>query len=70
VGVKVSRLCTPNAYLMMHGSPAIVGHEHIEAFWAEDFLEENPLTVSTVTHLLKGVDMVLVHSKRSRGVLP
>jgi phosphoribosylamine-glycine ligase len=45
----------------MHGTATIAGRERIEAFLAEDFLEGNPLTVLTVTHSLRGTDMILVH---------
>ena len=58
---SLGRLYTANAHLMMHGSPTIMGRNDIEAFWAEDFLEGNPLTVLTVTHSLTGADMILVH---------
>lgn len=54
-------LYTETAHLMMHGSETLTGRDRIESFWAEDFLEGNPLTVLTVTHSLEGVDMVLVH---------
>jgi uncharacterized protein (TIGR02246 family) len=57
----LGRLYTPNAHLMMHGSPTIAGRDAIEAFWSEDFLEGDPLTVLTVTHSLTGTDMILVH---------
>ena len=57
----------------MHGSPTIVGRNKIEAFWADDFLASNPITVLSVTHALEGADMVLVHGNyevvdRDRGV--
>lgn len=50
-----------DARLMMHGAPTINGRDDIGAFWAEDFEEDNPLTVLTVTHAVDGVDMILVH---------
>lgn len=50
-----------NARLMMHGAPTIVGRSEIGAFWEEDFGEDDPLTVLTVTHAVDGVDMILVH---------
>jgi len=50
-----------DARLIMHGGPAYVGREAIGAFWAEDFQEDNPLTVLTVTHAVDGDDMILVH---------
>lgn len=50
-----------DARLMMHGGPAFVGRDGIGAFWAEDFQEDNPLTVLTVTHAVDGDDMILVH---------
>jgi len=52
---------TEGARLMMHGAPTIVGRPDIGAFWAEDFKENNPLTLLAVTHALQGLDMVLVH---------
>jgi uncharacterized protein (TIGR02246 family) len=54
-------LYTDNALLMMHGAPTYVGRADIGAFWAEDFKENNPLTLLNVTHALEGVDMTLVH---------
>lgn len=50
-----------NARLMMHGAPTIIGRGEIGAFWAEDFGEDDPLTVLTVTHAVDGIDMILVH---------
>jgi uncharacterized protein (TIGR02246 family) len=50
-----------DAGLMMHGAPTITGRDEIGAFWAEDFEEDNPLTVLSVTHAVDGVDMILVH---------
>lgn len=52
---------TEDARLMMHGAPTIAGREAIGSFWAEDFQEDNPLTVLTVTHAVDGIDMILVH---------
>ena len=52
---------TEDARLMMHGGPAVKGRDAIGAFWAEDFKEDNPLTVLTVTHAVDGDDMILVH---------
>jgi uncharacterized protein (TIGR02246 family) len=57
----LGQLYTADARLMMHGSPTIAGRADIEEFWAEDFTEGNPITVLTVTHSLKGADMILVH---------
>lgn len=57
----LGQIYTPNAHLMMHGSPTLIGQQAIEEFWAKDFLAGNPLTVLTVTHTLNGVDMILVH---------
>jgi uncharacterized protein (TIGR02246 family) len=54
-------LYTEDARLMIHGSPSYIGRERIEAFWAEDFKEGNPITVLTVTHSVDGVDTILVH---------
>lgn len=54
-------LYSETAHLMMHGSPTYVGRANIEEFWAEDFEEDNPLTLLTVTHSIDGVDMILVH---------
>lgn len=50
-----------DARLMMHGAPTIAGRGDIGAFWAEDFGEDDPLTVLTVTHAVDGIDMILVH---------
>jgi uncharacterized protein (TIGR02246 family) len=54
-------LYTDNAHLMMHGDPTIKGRKNIEAFWAKDFKEGDPITKLTVTNSVNGVDMVLVH---------
>ncbi|MGE0114485.1 MAG: SgcJ/EcaC family oxidoreductase [Steroidobacteraceae bacterium] len=52
---------TEDAHLMMHGEPTIKGRKNIEAFWADDFKEGNPLTLLTVTNAVEGIDMMLVH---------
>lgn len=57
----LAALYSENARLMMHGAPTIAGRDAIGAFWAEDFREDNPLTVLTVTHAVDGDDMILVH---------
>jgi uncharacterized protein (TIGR02246 family) len=57
----LAALYEPDAALMMHGGPTISGRRAIGDFWAEDFQEDNPLTVLTVTHAVDGVDMILVH---------
>lgn len=54
-------LYTDNARLMMHGSSTHSGKAQIEAFWAEDFKDRDPLTLLKVTHSVTGSDMVLVH---------
>lgn len=51
----------PNARLMMHGAPTITGRQAIGEFWAQDFEEDNPLTLLTVTEAVYGTDMMLVH---------
>lgn len=50
-----------DAILYLHGSPMIEGRSDIGDFWAQDFLEGNPLTLLTVTHFVEGFDMILVH---------
>lgn len=65
---------TDDADLMLHGTPTITGRADIGEFWAEDFQEENPLTLLTVTHALEGADRVLVHGDyrvvdRESGIL-
>lgn len=65
---------TDDASLMLHGAPTITGRADIGDFWAEDFQEENPLTLLTVTHALEGADRVLVHGNyrvidRDSGIL-
>jgi uncharacterized protein (TIGR02246 family) len=57
----IGALYTETAHLMMHGTPTHIGRDKIEAFWAGDFQEDNPLTLLTVTHSIDGVDMMLVH---------
>ena len=52
---------TEDANLVTHGSPIIAGRGNIAAFWAEDFLAGNPLTLLTVTHVSEGLDTLLVH---------
>jgi uncharacterized protein (TIGR02246 family) len=54
-------LYTEKARLMLHGAPTIVGRANIGAYWAQDFLAGNPLTLLDVTHAVHGVDMLLVH---------
>ena len=54
-------LYSADARLMVHGSPTVEGRAEIEAFWADDFLEGDPLTLLTVTNSVTGTDMMLVH---------
>jgi uncharacterized protein (TIGR02246 family) len=54
-------LYTEKARLMLHTAPTIVGRGNIGAYWAQDFLAGNPLTLLDVTHALHGIDMLLVH---------
>ena len=70
----LSQLYSENAYLMMHGSPTIKGRAGIGEFWAQDFTEENPITTLEVTHVMEGLDMVLVHGNyqvinRNNGIM-
>lgn len=70
----LSSLYTEDAHLMMHGGPTIKGRTAIGEFWAQDFMEENPITTLQVTHALEGADMVLVHGNyqvinRNTGIL-
>lgn len=58
---RLAGVYADDARLMMHGAPSYIGPDDIGAFWAEDFEEDNPLTVLTVTHAVDGVDMMLVH---------
>lgn len=60
-GPALAALYTEDAHLYVHGSPMIAGREGIEAFWAQDFTDGNPLTLLTVTNFVNGFDMVLVH---------
>lgn len=60
-GEALASVYAQDAQLMMHGAPMITGREAIGSFWAEDFQEDNPLTVLTVTHAVDGIDMILVH---------
>lgn len=60
-GEALAALYTEDAHLYVHGSPMIAGRESIEAFWAQDFTDGNPLTLLTVTNYVNGFDMVLVH---------
>jgi uncharacterized protein (TIGR02246 family) len=67
-------LYSADAKLMMHGSPTISGRDSIEAFWAADMREGDPLTLLTVTNSVNGADMMLVHGDyrvvaRSDGTL-
>jgi len=57
----LAALYTEDANLVTHGSPIVAGRGNIAAFWAEDFLAGNPLTLLTVTHVSEGLDMMLVH---------
>ncbi len=57
----LANVYAPDAKLMMHGSQTIAGRDSIEAFWAGDMQEGNPLTLLTVTNTVDGVDMKLVH---------
>lgn len=65
---------TGDAKLMVHGAPTVSGRADIEEFWADDFLEGDPLTLLTVTNSAGGIDSMLVHGDyrvidRSDGVL-
>jgi uncharacterized protein (TIGR02246 family) len=54
-------LYTEDARVMATGSPSTIGRSNIEAFWARDFQDRNPLTLLKVTHSIQGSDMTLVH---------
>jgi uncharacterized protein (TIGR02246 family) len=54
-------LYAEDARLIVHGEPSYIGRQRIEAFWAEDFKDNSPVTVLTVTHAVDGADMILVH---------
>jgi uncharacterized protein (TIGR02246 family) len=58
---QLAELYTSDARLMVHGSPTVSGRGAIEEFWADDFLEGDPLTLLTVTNSVTGTDMMLVH---------
>jgi uncharacterized protein (TIGR02246 family) len=58
---QLAQLYTTDAKLMVHGSPTVTGRAAIEEFWADDFLEGDPLTLLTVTNSVTGTDMMLVH---------
>lgn len=71
---QLAQLYTADAKLMVHGSPTVSGRDAIEEFWAEDFLQGDPLTLLTVTNNVTGTDMMLVHGDyrvvdRSDGAL-
>ncbi|MGD9841457.1 MAG: DUF4440 domain-containing protein [Steroidobacteraceae bacterium] len=57
----ISALYTQDAHLYLHGSPTVKGSKAITDYWAEDFKQDNPLTLLTVTNFVEGVDMILVH---------
>lgn len=57
----LGNLYTKNAHLYIHGSPMYIGRDVIQAFWKDDFVVENPKTLLTVTHSVRGFDMILVH---------
>jgi uncharacterized protein (TIGR02246 family) len=70
----LAELYTEDARLMVHGSPTVAGRASIEEFWADDFMEGDPLTLLTVTNSVTGIDMMLVHGDyrvvdRSDGML-
>ena len=54
-------LYADDARVMATGSPSTIGRNNIEAFWARDFQDRNPLTLLKVTHSVQGSDMILVH---------
>ena len=54
-------LYTDDARVMATGSPSTIGRSNIEAFWARDFQDRNPLTLLKVTHSIPGSDTILVH---------
>jgi uncharacterized protein (TIGR02246 family) len=54
-------LYSADARLMVHGSATVEGRDAIEAFWAQDFTVNDPLTLLTVTNSVTGSDMMLVH---------
>ena len=47
--------------MMLHGSLTLRGRQAIREYWVDDFREGNPLTTLSVTHTIKGIDMMLVH---------
>ena len=57
----LANVYSADAKLMVHGSRTVTGRGDIEEFWADDFLEGDPLTLLTVTNSVMGIDMMLVH---------
>lgn len=54
-------LYDPNAVMMLHGALTLRGRQAIHDYWVEDFREGNPITTLTVSNVVEGVDMMLVH---------
>lgn len=50
-----------DAIMMLHGSLTLRGKQAIHDYWVDDFSEGNPITTLTVTNVIEGADMRLVH---------
>lgn len=58
---ELSALYDENAVMMLHGSLTLRGRQAIHDYWVDDFAEGNPITTLTVTNVIEGSDMMLVH---------
>jgi uncharacterized protein (TIGR02246 family) len=57
----LAELYDENAVLMLHGALTLRGRQAIHDYWVDDFREGNPITTLTVTQVVEGADMMLVH---------
>lgn len=59
--IKLASVYTEDAHLYLHQTPRIEGRDEIISFWSRDMHDGAPKTVLTVTNLVEGFDMTLVH---------
>ena len=57
----LAELYDENAILMLHGSLTLRGRQKIHDYWVDDFRDGNPITTLSVTNVVEGADMMLVH---------
>lgn len=60
-GIALAALYREDAELAQHNASTLVGREHIGTFWAGHLAKGATKTLATVTGVVDGTDMTLVH---------